>query len=175
MKKRTMALFFAQVGLIESKLGFKSLANKNLGKKTSKSIKNGKFSQCEILAFWPFRVFLTFFHVQFRIKILGNHFKLSRAVKNTIYYHKNYIFEKKYSWPYVFNEWKPVETPFILVFNEITVAQQENPLWSKNSRCWQLNKCSFTQSYQISPFSLLTPPFWPQRCTPTGWQRSFRG
>ena len=175
MKKRTMALFFAQVGLIESKLGFKSLANKNLGKKTSNSIKNGKFSQCEILAFWPFWVFLMFFYVHFRIKILGNHFKLSRAVKNTIYYHKNYIFEKKYSWPYVFNEWKPVETPFILVFNEITVAQQENPLWSKNSRCWQLNKCSFTQSYQISPFSLLTPPFWPQRCTPTGWQRSFRG
>ena len=97
MKKRTMALFFAQVGLIESKLGFKSLANKNLGKKTSNSIKNGKFSQCEILAFWPFWVFLMFFHVQFRIKILGNHFKLSRAVKNTIYYHKNYIFVKNYS------------------------------------------------------------------------------
>ena len=43
MKKRTMALFFAQVGLIESKLGFKSLANKNLGKKKAKALKTASF------------------------------------------------------------------------------------------------------------------------------------
>ena len=85
-------------------LPFKSILHQKYWKNKQKTIKTASFA----ISFTSFLVFLSFFKVNCWVKILKNHLVLVRAVKNITFYSKNYIFEKKIAWPFLFKEWMPL-------------------------------------------------------------------
>ena len=87
----------------------------------------------------------------------------------------NSFYKKNFMSPCPLYGCKPVKIPIFPLQKDITVALLGNPLRCKNSSCWLLKHCSFTEPSQICQILPLTPPFRPRKFTYTNWQTSDRG